>query len=277
MINREIPNYNTSEHYNSQNLSSVGIGIEHTPLSGLKWLLRYERPEGVTIHIPIFVSRFLAPNYFNDVIWWSALSFLLDETIGELCQQTPQTSIDSTTTSKRETITGKMTANRNELQWLTSSKATSNAEKQLNIMRPVAACKRKRETACNGLVIIKATYYRQILSPDTSYDVTEQLQFFVKNSCLVLPASSKSCLLGFSQLERAPQPEPNHGYASIGKKIVASLLAKQSDEICENPKVMLTVRYKYKGNVFETTIGDDDSLQLPNEEDLNLGESYLVT
>lgn len=277
MINREIPSYNTpSEHYNSQFLSSVGIGIEHTPLSGLKWLLRYERPEGVTIHIPIFVSRFLAPNYFNDVIWWSALSFLLDETIGELCN-TPQASTDSTTNSRHDTITEKMTANQNEQQWLTSSKATVNAEKQLNIMRPVAACKRKREEACNGLVIIKATYYRQILSPDTSYDVTEQLQFFVQNSCLVLPALSKSFLLGFSQLERyTPQPEPNHSYASI-KKILASLLAKQSYEICENSRVMLTVRYKYKGNVFETTIGDDDSLQLPNEEDLNLGESYLVT
>jgi curved DNA-binding protein CbpA len=277
MINREIPSYNTSELYNSQ-LSSVGIGIEHTPLSGLKWLLRYERPEGVTIHIPIFVSRFLAPNYFNDVIWWSALSFLLDETIGELCQQTPQTSIDSTTTSKRETITDKMTANTNEQQWLTSSNATSNAEKQLNIMRPVAARKRKREAACNGLVIIKATYYRQILSPETSYDVTEQLQFFAQNSCLVLPASSKSFLLGFSQLERvAPQPEPNHSYASMGKIIFASLFAKPSNKICEDSSVRLTVRYKFKGNVFETTIGDDDSLQLPNEEDLNLGESYLVT
>lgn len=276
MINREIPNYNTSEHHNNQFLSSVGVGIEHTPLSGLKWLLRVERPEGVTIQIPIFVSRFLAPNYFNDVIWWSALSFLLDETIGELCQT--QLSTDSTITSRRETITDKMTANRNELRWLASSKATSNAEKQLNMMRPVAACKRKRETACNGLVIIKATYYRQILSPDTSYDVTEQLQFFVQNSRLVFPASSKSFLLGFSQLERrdTPQPEPNHSYASIRKKIFANLFAKPS-EICEDSAVRLTVRYKFKGNVFETTVGDDDSLQLPNENDLNLGESYLVT
>jgi hypothetical protein len=257
-------------------------------MSGLKWLLRYEHPDkGVTIQIPIFVSSFLSQSYLNDVVWWSALSFLVDETIGELVQtQTSTDPSDSSIHSKCNTIYDKMTANRDEQQWFVSSKAAFHAVKQASNMRPIAALKRNRETARNGLVIIRATYYRQESAPGASIDVTEQLQFFVHNSCLVLPASSKSMLLGFSQFQRDRRQirhtisdhKSMRSYASKMKAFVSRLWIHDccKDEHAQE-EVMLTVRYKFKGDVFETTVRDNGSLQIPCNNDLNLGPSYLVS
>lgn len=281
MLNREIStSYISTEHHESQFASSFGVGLEHTPMSGLKWLLRYERPEGVAVHIPIFVSRVFSHTYFNDVIWWSALSVLVDETIGALTQ-TPQTSTDSFTPSKCNIISDKMTSIQGEQRWLFSSKATFNAEKQASIMRPIAAVKRKRETDCNGLVIIKAIYYRQSSAHGASLNVTDQLQFYVKNSALVLPASSKSLLLGFSQVEHQtmPQPESSHSHANKENNSILSRLLNRGDkdEPAHEETFMLSVRYKFKDSVYETSVGDNDSLYLPNEKDLNLGSSKLVS
>jgi len=275
MLNREISaSYITSEHHESQFSSSLGIGLEHTPMSGLKWLFRYERPEGVSVQIPIFVSRVMSHTYMSDLVWYSALSFLVDETIGELTHT--QTSTDSSADIKCSIISDKVTAIQGEQQWLFSSKATFNAEKQANIMRPIAASKRRRETECNGLVIMKATYYRQSTDPSASLNVTDQLQFYVQNSSLVLPASSKSLLLGFSPMDY--QPESNRSYANKGNAIFSWILNHAGkDEPTDREAFMLSVRYKFKGDVFETSVRDNDSLHIPNTKDLNLGPSNLVS
>eukprot|EP00573_Skeletonema_grethae_P007488 CAMPEP_0201707648 /NCGR_PEP_ID=MMETSP0578-20130828/52646_1 /ASSEMBLY_ACC=CAM_ASM_000663 /TAXON_ID=267565 /ORGANISM="Skeletonema grethea, Strain CCMP 1804" /LENGTH=144 /DNA_ID=CAMNT_0048196315 /DNA_START=153 /DNA_END=587 /DNA_ORIENTATION=+ len=144
-------------------------------------------------------------------------------------------------------------------------------------MRPIAESKRKRETECNGLVIIKAMYYRQSADPIEPVNVTDQLQFFVQNSSLVLPATSKSLLLGFSHVDYRTigQPEPNRSYANKGKAIFSWLLNHGGK--VESTASILSVRYKFKGNVFETSVGDNDSLHIPNKNDLNLGRSNLVS
>lgn len=279
MLNREIStSYITSKHHESQFSSSFGIGLEHTPMSGLKWLLRYERPEGVAVHVPIFVSRVFSHTYLNDVVWWSAVSVLLDETIGTLTQT--QTSTHSFTPSKCNIISDQMATIRGEQRWLFSSKATINAEKQASIMRPIAAVKRKRETECNGLVIIKAIYCRPASAHGASLNVTDQLQFFVHNSSLDLPASSKSLLLGFSQVEHqtVPQHESIPIHANKGKSFSSWLLIRGGkDEPPHEETFTLSIRYKFKDSVFETSVGDYDSLHLPNEKDLNLGSSKLVS
>ncbi|KAL7496873.1 hypothetical protein ACHAWT_004972 [Skeletonema menzelii] len=276
MLNREIPaSYVVSEYHESEFCSSLGIGLEHTPMSGLKWLLRYERPEGISVQIPIFVSRILSHSYLNDVVWYVALSFLIDEAIGELAHT--QTYAESSTPIKQNIISDKVTAIQAEQRWLISSKSTINAEKQVNIMRPVATSKRKRETECNGLVIIKAIYYRPS-DPSVSVNVVDQLQFYVQNSSLVLPASSKSLLLGFSQVDcqTIHQPEPIRSYSNK-RNAIFSWLLNQDEKDEAGTAAMLSVRYKFKGNVFETSVGDNDSLHIPNQEDFNLGPSNLVS
>ena len=264
MLNRAIPtSYVTSKNYESEFSSSLGIGLEHTPLSGLKWLLRYERPEGVSIQIPIFVSSVFGHNYLNDVIWYSALSFLVDETIGELTQTEPSVdSNESNTTSEKATLI------QAEQRWLTSSNAMLQAEKQVSIMKPIAASKRKRETECNGLIITNAIYYKE--ATDTSLNVTDQLQFYVQDSKLVLPASSKSLLLGLSRLE------PNHCRAN-NQNTILSWLLNQGDESKTIDEFRLLIRYKFKDCIFETCIGENESLNLPDEQHLNLGPNKLVS
>ncbi len=277
MLNREIStNYITCDQLESQSSGSLSIGLDHTPMSGLKWLISYERPEGISIQVPIFVSRILSPNYMNDLIWYGALSFLVDELVGEVSHT--QTPTDSSIPIKQEIILDhKVSAIQGEQRWLHSSKAMINAEKQVRIMRPIAASKRKREAECNGLVIIKAMYYRQSADLIDPVNVTDQLQFFVHNSALVLPASSKSLLLGFSHVDHQTigQPESNRSYANKGKALFSWLLNDGGKD--EPATSILSVRYKFKGNVFETSVRDNDSLHLPNKNDLNLGASNLVS
>lgn len=284
MLNREIPaGYFASEHHESQFCSSLGIGLEHTPMSGLKWLLQYARPEGISVQIPIFVSRILSHSYWNDLVWYTALSFLVDETIGELTHTQAYTASESITPILRQQIlSDKVTAIQAEQRWLISSKSTICAEMQHSIMRPIATSKRKRETECNGLVIIKAIYH-VATKHSNSVDVTDQLQFYVQNSTLKLPASPKSLLVGFSQMDcgEIHQPEgPNRSYAAKTKAIISWLL-NQGEHVeataCALSASILSVRYKFKGNVFETSVGDSDILHIPNKKDLNLGPSNLVS
>ena len=56
-------NYHESEY-----ASNLSLGVEHTGLSGLKWVMKYQRPEGLTIRVPIFISSFLSLGYWNKVM-----------------------------------------------------------------------------------------------------------------------------------------------------------------------------------------------------------------
>lgn len=57
----------------SEFASRLGIGLEHSGLSGLKWLISYQSPEGLSVRIPIFLSR-MSPGYLKKVIWVLSLS-----------------------------------------------------------------------------------------------------------------------------------------------------------------------------------------------------------
>ncbi|KAL7542584.1 hypothetical protein ACHAXR_012102 [Thalassiosira sp. AJA248-18] len=295
----------TCDFHESEFPSNLDIEVEHTGLSGLKWLIRYERPEGLTIRIPIFVSSFLSPVYWNKVLWVSTLSFLLDETIEELMgHSTSKSETKAGDTNIHKTISTKIRTNQNEQQWLGSSKAKRDAERQLSIIAPIAKMKRQREESINGLVILKATY-ASVSSlpsgtiPNTALDVTEQLQFWVEQSRLYLPPSSKSLLLGFYDLigskvnrvgdtanDISPLSEFTHRWICImniwlsrlGVGVEDAAYQKDyTDNGGSNESVVLTVRYKYKGGVFEVRIGDDDVLELPSSDSTILGSSDLVS
>ena len=283
----------------SEFASTFGLGVEHTPLSGLKWMFQYGRPEGLTIKVPIFMASFMNPNYFNRVVWCSIMSFLIDETVEELMGNPTSSELDTAkqadATNTHKAVSMKICTNQNEQRWCASSKAKRNAERQLSIIAPIAKMKRDREESLDGLAILKATYS----SPFVSLDVTQQLQFWVENSRLSLPPSSKSLLLGFyalpgskasedagSDLSSSSMAELAHRWTcTINDWLYRLGVGGDDDAHCHNgsadnisnESVTLTVRYKYKGKVYEIRVDDNDPLQLPSSGATVLGSSDLVS
>lgn len=314
MLSRSIArrcNYHASKF-----ASTFSIGVEHTGMSGLKWLIRYERPEGLTITVPIFVASFLSPVYWQRVIWVSTMSFLLDETIEELMGSTPSDleKRDSDALNSHKTTSIKIHTNEKEQQWLNSSKAREEAERQLAIIAPVSKMKRRREESTNGLVIMKATYVSEFSSSEgaspsiKSLDVTHQLQFWVNGSRLYLPPKSKSVLLGFYELHSgcSKMPDLNRdggggdhlALYNVAHRLVClmnswlSLLGIGGEDAPDDESnndgatikgstvdstVTLTVRYKYNGCVYDISVRDCDALELPSSAAMKLGSSNLVS
>lgn len=176
MLSRKLPMWRSSLH-ESEFSSNLGIGIEHTVVGGFKWIIRYQRPEGLTVSVPIFVSSFLSPAYWSHVVRVSTLSLLFDEMIEELMSMgtSPLKLSGQESGMSNDLIFKRVRANENEQQWLQSCMASQNVEQQLSIIVPVAKIKRQREEVVNGLVILKATY--SSISSNTSLDVVHQLQF----------------------------------------------------------------------------------------------------
>lgn len=276
-------------HHQSEFASKVGIGVEHAPLSGLKWLISYEHPEGVTVRIPIFLSSFLSPAYWNRVLWISTLSYLLDETIEELISHSSPTAADGDSDHNLKAISTKIRSNERECQWMGSSRAKINARRQLDMMAPIAEMKRRREETISGLVILKATYASTTSSSnDVSLDVTEQLQFWVESSRLLLPPSKKNNLLGFYNLRAHDCPFSNRNLTSLSDEWICTANnwlsclvggGKDPNQRCDSSdeSVTLSVRYKYKGQVFEISVKDGEALQLPCNAATILGRSDFVS
>ncbi len=275
----------------SELAANLGIGVEHTSLVGFTWLIQYQRPEGLTVRIPIFVSSFLSPNYWNRALSVSLLSFVIDETIEESCSSSPLA--ESHTSNRNKSILAKISVNEKERHWLHSSEAKHAAERQLSLIVPVAREKQYREELVNGLVILKATYslvysMPSELCPNESLDVTQQLMFWVHNSRLCLPISSKCLLLGFYNLHSqhsgmsAASP-PRWKCKLIGWLAQLGFRERICHHQCHDylsesgAAVTLSVRYKYNGGVYDVSIRDDDALKLPSSGALHLGSSKVVS
>ena len=297
MINRDL--ISKSCGLRKRFASNLGIGVEHTGLSGLKWLIQYQRPDGLTVRVPIFLQSFLSPGYWNRVVFVTTLSYLADETVEEwlgISSEVAETTSDTSTIQK-------ICTNEKEMQWLSTPQAKRGARQQLSIIASVAKTKRQSEEATNGLVILKATYsyaYASLSAPAISpkllsEDVTQQLQFYVDNSRLCLPASSKSLLLGFYNLcigygtnigtTNVPDFPPlskfidrfistmNHwlSFLGLGGKVVLPQSLQQNDR-----SAMLIVRYKFKSRVFEISVADSSALELPSNDAVHMGASDNV-
>ena len=283
------------KYHHSEYASSLVIGVEHTGMSGLKWVIRYQRPEGLTIRIPIFVSSFLSHAYWNKVIWVSAMSFLFDETLEELIGYPSSDMVNGETEAVNEDrkISLKMQMYEKEREWLNSSKAKRYAEQQASFISSIAKLKRQQEDTKDGLVIMKATY----ASSNSSLDVTNQLQYWVLNSQLYLPPSPKNLLVGFYDLvthKRSSELLMTKKYAEnsvlskfanhciVALNVLLSRLNIGYTNHKKNDKqkaATLTVRYKYKRGVYEKTVTDNDALMLPGDDDatIRLGSSSIVS
>jgi hypothetical protein len=236
---------------------SWNMGIQHATLSGLTWLLQLERND-IVFRIPITITSRLSPGYWEKLLLLSFISFLVDETIGDMI-------------SGSELVATKKKSLKNESFSLYSEKSRREAEQQVRLMIKTAETCKAREEGYNGLVIRKATYW---VDGGESMDATTQLQFWVNDSKIQLPATPKSDLLGFYNLATAS--EPSRANQSWWDSWFTWLVSsnKSKDSIAPIPK--LTVRYAFQGNVYEITIEDSAELVLPNANVLCLGQSDVV-
>ncbi|EJK76581.1 hypothetical protein THAOC_01647 [Thalassiosira oceanica] len=266
MLSRNIPmNWVLSNAHASDYNSTVGFGVETSGLSGLTWLLRYSRPEGIAISIPIFLTNFMAHGYWNKVVWISTLTYLLDEAIEEY---TERGQVVDSTEAREGRYQQLSKANRAEHDWSCSPLAISISERHLPYMVQVASAKRRREEFLDGLVILRAVYGTKSASSDV--DVTEQLQFWVNDSRLVLPSSPKYSLLGFYALRRRKREFRYGPFYNLLMRFGRAEPDLESDDY-------LTIRYKYKGKVFELSVTDSDQVMLPSTNARQLGSSRIVT
>ena len=130
---------------------------------------------------------------------------------------------------------------------------------QQQMMTPLASRSRTREETADGLVILSAIYGQEdvisipekVKACEGAMDVTVVLQFMVKDSQLRLYAGSKRELMGFWAREESVQAE-------------------------EGKELVLQVRYRYRGKVWEVKVKDIEPLYLPAFRAMELGDGTQV-
>lgn len=280
--------------------TSVSIGVSHAGMRGLTWLLRYEREE-LSLSVPIFVANFMAPNYWNRALSLSILSYLIDETIGEIEIFETESKESEETPIIHETIAAKEHTILKEQQWMHSSYAKLHCSQQIFIMESIAEIKRSYEDSTNGLVILNATYewlpgyteYVKTAPARISIDVTSSLQFWVQNSQLAIPAGSKTMLLGFYDLcPRQNYSTYKHDNSGILHTMVDYLnnilacfgIGQTNKQIIEcqgeekySGDTVLSIRYKHNNAVFEIVYDDKQSVSLPSPDAHMMGSGQVLS
>jgi DnaJ family protein C protein 11 len=232
------------------------MGIKHATSSGLTWLIQMERGD-FTFRLPISISSIMSPGYMYKTMYLSLLSLLVDEAIGDIIHDSYQ---DLLTSDEGD-------QNLNYSADLDSQKTKADAEQQAKLMKSVAMQNMEREESARGLVIYQAQYF---VNSGPCVDVTVQLQFFVRNSSLQLPAGSKSRLLGIYNITPTSPSSVSWWRRSWWSTNTTS--TTMSDATVPQ----LRLRFAYGDGTYEQTIRDFDPLTLPNEKAIRLGKRDMV-
>jgi len=233
------------------------IGVRHSVQSGLTWLLQLERND-IVFRIPITICARDSPAYWEKSLLLSFISFLIDNVVREIVEDP-----ESLEAAKKEL--------KRESSLLDTDKSRRDSEQQVQLMVKSSLASRAREEACNGLVILKATYW---VEGGETMDATTQMQFLVKGSKLKLPPTPKSYLLGFYSLAIASELSP--AKQAWYESWFPWLSSKKQKESSAAALPKLTVRYSFNGSVYEITIDDTEELELPQANALCLGGSNVV-
>lgn len=161
---------------------------------------------------------------------------------------------------------------------LSSSKTKRDAMLQVALMESVAERRRFTERQRNGLVISQATYLLEERNgPEiqlVTMDATTQLQYWVSNGRLYLPALPKSCLLGFYDLRT--EIKGRSGSHKRDWRIWKLFLRRSVSPDQQPVEPQLRVRYSFQGYVYEVTSVDRDALSLPSQKARLLGHANLI-
>lgn len=245
-------------------IATVGLGVRLFSARGLEWVLSWNRGDA-TVRIPVVVTTGIQNVNFIQAMYFSLLSYLIQEAIAELwgwnnpVDKNPEEDQPSSAPT------------------ITTAKARQDAELQKDLMSRQAKRKKREEVDKEGLVIHKATY---ALSGGEEWDATVPLQFWVNRSSLTLPPTSKSQLLGFYDITSAKKNQRSNAPHVVGasqsgswlwwKAMWNDLMDLSTSTLPSNagaasrPNPTLYVRYDFKGQAYHITIQDEQELILPN-------------
>ncbi|KAL9186108.1 hypothetical protein ACHAXT_005346 [Thalassiosira profunda] len=176
------------------------------------------------------------------------------------------------------------------------SKAQEESARQVQLMARQAKTVASREEELGGLVVVKAIYgvmdndsqqWLRRTGKDSSgdnanewhaLDATTQLQFWVADSSLHLPAVSKAHMLGFYDLlsfvsddEWVDQRQPiEPGKSTHDEYPFARYLSRWKGKLWAAEKrrdlaVLLSVRYKWADKTYDVIFRDDEAVELPSQ------------
>ena len=272
----------------------ITVGLRHAAGRGLTWILRLKRGD-LSLSVPILVSgpAEITAGYPFKTIYLGLLCFLVDEVVGEAFVGSLRRGPSSSSSWWGGPVGEREEELRGEEDSLLSdrNKARGDAGRQAALMAGPAREKRRIESSLpggGGLVVIGATYRAE---GGDALDAADQLQFWVYRSTLRLPSASKASMLGFYDvrppLSTARQRRRGAASPPSDLDLLRSRLggwwsglfsyggaAAAGDGIIVPT---LTVRYSYRGGVYETSIADDDELVLPCPGALRIGDSDVVS
>jgi len=246
-------------------IATVALGWRVFSARGLEWVLSWNRGNA-SIQVPIVVSKGLATATFGQLLYFSVISYLIQDGIAEMWGWIGEHIAPGTAASQ--------TSTRNIVD---PAKAKKDAGVQKELMARQARRKMKDEKEKDGLIVKEAIY--KVENGD-KWDVTIPLQFWVYHSTLTLPGRSKSELLGFYDVA-ATIKEPSsvsQGSTSATSSSLAwsdvwnDLLGLSSPKGSshrhsrESTIPTLSVSYDYKGKSYHIQIKDQQELRLPSEQ-----------
>jgi hypothetical protein len=252
---------------------TLGFGFEHDINLGLwTWIWEWTY-QGSTFRVPVPVlslGTIVDPaSYYAKRVYYAIyclfVQTLIADMLGDEEPKTIDIALDETPSLSSD---------------LSTTKEEAHANQQLFLMRSTAEKKTNSEMKRNGLVIRRAVYWVQRRHPSRtgsrfiSLDATTQLQFWVTESKLVVPALPKSSWMGFYKLE---EPHANKTMKIWRWQFWKRWGNKRSvtpNEEKQEPR--LTIRYVYQEFVYEITIADTEEITLPNSKAVLIGPSSVI-
>ena len=266
------------------------------------WLFKLERGD-VRLLIPVTIypiATTTAWEYLVRIVYVSMTSIVVDIIVSELLCGVTSTlrlrflkmllgkhMVDEVSLSSKSEIEKEQEEKENWLLQEQRFKVQEHTARQVHLMKKQARAATKREEDQGGLVIVKAIYgvmdneSRQwIQYRDTKTDkmmshtmnVTTQLQFWVVNSSLHLPAVSKKHMLGFYDLlayvsedeweiqQTIQKGNTRNSLFCWWKEKLTATKQKRRDLV-----VVLTIQYKWNNKLYQVMYHDDEAVDLPSQ------------
>jgi hypothetical protein len=247
------------------NSTTTRVGVGLSDGKSLAWIFSWKQGD-FTLRVPIELSSVCASAtnlywYPVQVLYFSFLSKIIQDVVADVLKVSTDLSDPKILEQQRH---------------LDREKSRQDAAQQQQFMERQAKSRTAAEEkrGGDGLVIRKAVYH---VDGGDRWEVTIALQFWVSDSCLELPASSKRGMLGFYDVTTSVSTESHSKSSLLSKQRPQDSwwrgfwTLRQSSASNDKGKSLpatvsakLSVQYDFAAQSYEITVHDHEELVLPN-------------